>query len=58
MKVVDKCPICGNEFTYDPYYDYTLLSVVAGEINKVIAICNKCKIKEDEIDQQKAESVE
>lgn len=56
MKVVDNCPRCGNDFMYDPTWDYDLFRVETGEVNKTIVICQNCK--EDEINQQEIKSVE
>lgn len=58
MKIIADCPRCGRDFMYDPTWDYDLFRVETGEVNKTIVICQYCKEKEDEIDQQKAESVE
>jgi ribosomal protein S27AE len=56
MKVITSCPRCGEDFMYDPIWDYDLFRVETGEVNKTIVICQNCK--EDEINQQEAESVE
>lgn len=58
MKVVDSCPRCGKDFMYDPVWDYDLFRVETGDVNKTVVICQECKEKEDEINQQEIKSVE
>ena len=43
---------------YDPVWDYDLFRVETGDVNKTVVICQECKEKEDEINQQEIKSVE